>query len=154
MSFKYSLQSLSFPLIVIFVSGSSIASASSSWADLEYTVEDISSLDGPTLFARNRDYTIQGFENTPCRDGIFHRPSLWNETQAGTTISVHFATPSNSLYPVTCPNGRSCLASPSVSVNLRNSADLASWTEVPLQTCVRIFVRCDLIQFLLTFVHK
>ena len=80
---------VTFLVLTITFSGADFAAASSSWADLYYTAFDISALDDTTLFVNNRGNTIHGFENTPCRDGIFLQSSLWYGIQAGTSVTVN-----------------------------------------------------------------
>ena len=90
--------------------------------------------------AGNVVYTVEAFESSPCQNGIFLRPSLWNGMEAGTSIHVAAAIPNNSFFPVKCPDGMGCSAAPPTSsFNGAGNIEMISnpsWTSIPLQQCV------------------
>lgn len=67
------------------VKGAVGASASSSWAPLTYTA--ISPFQTGVLAWNDRQYTIQGVENTPCADGIFMKPNRHKSILRNTVIT-------------------------------------------------------------------
>ena len=71
---------------------------------MTYTALEISSLDGPQrIWGNNEGYTLPGFANTPCENGIFLQPSVSSATVEALTVEgigageITFAVPTQQV---------------------------------------------------------